>query len=88
MNLDGATYAVFVADKWGQGWKYIAFVSAESRLGVGTMDLGNFLSYLREKNIVTGDEYLASIEFGNEVAGGAGETVVKRYAVSVQKKDF
>ena len=86
VSLDSSTYAVFDADKWGQGWKYIAFVSAESRLGVGILNLGNFFSYLREKNLVTGDEYLASIEFGNEVAGGAGETVVKRYAVSVQKK--
>jgi hypothetical protein len=86
MNLGGATYAVFVADKWGQGWKLINFVSSESRLGVGTLDLGNFLSYLREKNLLTGDEYLASIEFGNEVASGAGETIVKRYTVSIQKK--
>ena len=86
MNLDGATYAVFVADKWGQGWKLINFVSSESRLGAGTLDLGNFLSYMREKNLVTGDEYLASIEFGNEVATGTGETIVKRYTVSIQKK--
>ena len=86
VSLDGVTYAVYVADNWGQGWKLIAFVSPESRLGVGTLNLGDFLSYIREKNLVTGDEYLASIEFGNEVAGGAGETVVERYAVSVQKK--
>ena len=86
VSIDGSTYAVYNADNWGQGWKYIAFVSKESRLGTGTLDLGNFLSYLREKNLVKGDEYLASIEFGNEVAGGAGETVVKRYMVSIQKK--
>jgi len=86
VNLDGSTYAVYVADKWGQGWRYIAFVSAESRLGVGTLDLVSFLSYMRENNLVTGDEYLASIEFGNEVVTGTGETIVKRYTVSIQKK--
>ena len=32
------------------------------------------------------DEYLASVEFGNEVATGTGETVVKRYTISIQKK--
>jgi len=42
VSLDSSTYAVFDADKWGQGWKYIAFVSAESRLGVGILNLGNF----------------------------------------------
>jgi len=86
VSLDGSTYVVYVADNWGQGWKYIAFASAESRLGVGTLDLGSFFSYMREKGLVQGDEYLASIEFGNEVATGAGETDVNSYTVSVQKK--
>jgi Glycosyl hydrolase family 12 len=85
-SIDSSTYAVFGADNWGQGWKYIAFTSAESRLGVGTLDLGSFLAYMQEKNLVKGDEYLADIEFGNEVASGTGETLVKRYMVSIQKK--
>jgi len=86
VSLDGPTYAVFVADHWGDGWKYIAFISAKPALGTGTIDLVSFLSYMREKNLVTGDEYLASIEFGNEVVTGNGETIVKRYTVSIQKK--
>ena len=86
VNLDGTSYAVYVADNWGQGWRYIAFTSVESRLGVGTLDLGSFLSYLQENGLIKGGEYLASIEFGNEVATGAGETDVNRYTVSVQKK--
>ena len=86
VNLDGTSYAVYVGDHWGQGWQYIAFASAESRLGSRTLDLGSFLSYLREKKLVNDDEYLASVEFGNEVATGTGETVVKRYTISIQKK--
>jgi hypothetical protein len=85
-SIDGPTYVVYFAKNWGQGWGYIAFMSTESQLGVGTLDLGSFFSYLREKNLVTGDEYLASIEFGNEIISGTGETVVERYAVSVRKK--
>ena len=86
VSLDGSTYAVFAADHWGQGWKYLAFASAEPRLGARTLDLGSFLSYLQEKKLINADEYLASIEFGNEVATGSGETVVKRYTISIQKK--
>jgi hypothetical protein len=86
VSLNGTTYAVLVGDKWGEGWRYIAFVSAESRLGAGTLDLGSFLSYIREKGLVTGDEYLASIEFGNEIATGTGETIVKRYTVTFNQK--
>ena len=85
-SLGSVTYAVYVGDNYGQGWRYIAFASAESRLGVGTLDLGSILAYIKEKNLVTGDEYLASIEFGNEIAGGAGETVVKRYTVTIRNK--
>jgi hypothetical protein len=86
VSFDGFAYNVSVGENFGQGWRYIAFASVESQLGAGTLDLGSILSYIREKNLVKGDEYLASIEFGNEIIGGAGETVVNRYTVSVQKK--
>jgi hypothetical protein len=39
-----------------------------------------------ENGLATGDEYLASIEFGNEVVSGQGETILNQYAVSVQHK--
>ncbi len=86
VSLNGVNYAVLVSDSWGEGWRYIAFVSAESRLGAGTLDLGSFFSYMREKGLVTGDEYLASIEFGNEVATGTGETTIKGYTITIKKK--
>jgi Glycosyl hydrolase family 12 len=85
-SIDGPTYVVYYAKHWGDGWDYIAFMSAESQLGAGNLDLGSFFAYLRGKNLVTGDEYLASVEFGNEIVSGAGETVMERYAVSIQKK--
>jgi hypothetical protein len=86
VSIDGFAYNVYVGENIGDGWRYIAFGNIKSQLGVGTLDLGSFLSYIREKNLVKGDEYLASIELGNEVIGGVGETIVKRYTVSVRKK--
>jgi hypothetical protein len=55
-----------------------------SRLGAATLDLATFLSYVRSKRLAIGDEYLASIEFGNEVISGSGETRLNAYSVSVQ----
>jgi hypothetical protein len=84
--IDGLAYAVFVAPKWGDGWEYVAFFSPESRLGAATLDLESLLAYLQEKNLATGSEHLASIEFGNEIATGSGETVVKSYSISLTRK--
>ena len=45
---------------------------------------GKLEGYLRAKGLVTGEEYLASIEFGNEVVSGSGETILYRYDVTVR----
>ena len=77
-------YNIYVGENFGQGWRYIAFVRAKSQLGAGTLNLVSFLSYIQAKSLATGDEYLASIEFGNEVVSGAGETIVHMYGISVR----
>ena len=86
VNIDGSLYDVYVGDNFDQGWRYIAFARVTPQLGAGTLDLVSFLAYIRENNLATGEEYLASIEFGNEVISGAGETIVHKYVVSVQQK--
>lgn len=83
-NIDGMAYNVFVAEHFGQGWKYVAFQSVSSRMGINHIDLISFLSYLRSKGLITGEEYLASIELGNEVISGAGETRLNSYAIAMQ----
>ena len=85
LNLRAAPlYSVFVAENVGQGWKYTALLSATPRLGAATLDLARFFSYVRSKGLATGDEYVASTEFGNEVITGAGETQLNAYSVSVE----
>jgi hypothetical protein len=85
-QIDGVEYSVYVGQNWGDGWTYIAFLRAPYALGTGSLDLADFLAYILEKELATGEEFLASIEFGNEVATGSGETILNQYAVSVQKK--
>jgi hypothetical protein len=86
VKIDGTLFDVYTAEKWGDGWRYIAFAPAKNLPGAGSLNLVSFLSYMQGKSITTGDEYIASIEFGNEVAGGAGETTLNKYAVSLTSK--
>ena len=82
--LDDALYSVYVADKVAHGGRYIAFVRTPSQLGAGTLDLAVFLAHVRSLGLATGEEYVAAIEFGNEVITGTGETRLDAYAVSLE----
>jgi hypothetical protein len=68
----------------GHGWQYIAFLRTTPQLGRGTIDLAAFLAHVRSMGLATGDEYLAAIEFGNEVIRGRGETKLHAYAVTLE----
>ncbi len=83
VTLDGVDYDVYIGDDFGEGWRYIAFERVTPQLGIGGLDLVSFLAYLRSKHLVTGNEYVASIELGNEVISGAGQTRLHSYTVSV-----
>ena len=83
-SIDGVSYSIYVGENFGQGWRYMAFAREKSPLGAGTINLVSFLAYLQEKGYVTGDEYLASIEFGNEIVSGTGETILHKYMITVR----
>jgi hypothetical protein len=83
-SIDGTSYNIYVGENFGQGWRYIAFARAKSQLGVGMLNLVSFLSYIQAKSLATGDEYIASIELGNEVVSGVGETNLKKYVIYVR----
>lgn len=82
-SIDDILYNVYVGENFGDGWAYIAFARVTSQVGAGNLNLVSFLDYMRAKSIVTGDEYVASVELGNEVVSGSGETVVYEYSVAV-----
>jgi hypothetical protein len=82
--IDDTPYHFLVGDNWGDGWRYIAFKRVEMQLGSGSLDLASFFAYLKSEGLVSGEEYVASVEFGNEVVNGAGETILRRYEVVVR----
>jgi cellulose 1,4-beta-cellobiosidase len=85
-TIGGVEYNVFVAYNWGSGWTYVAFDRVKHQLGSGTLEMADFLEYMMANDLATGEEYMASIEFGNEVTHGTGETILNQYFISVQPK--
>jgi len=70
------------ADVNGQGWSVLSFKTSEPRRK-GQVSIHTFVEYLIDTGELSPDEYLASVEFGNELSGGSGTTWVKRLEVAV-----
>jgi hypothetical protein len=84
-TIDGTAYEVFVADHFGSGgWRYIAFRRVMPQLGSATLNVKALLDYARSKSLVAGTEYVASVEFGNEIISGNGNSQLNSFAVSVK----
>ena len=83
-SIDGTNYSVYTGKNWGDGWNYVAFYRTKPQTGAGSLDLVSFLAYMKDKGLITGQEYVASVEFGNEVAYGTGETNLSKFSVSVR----
>jgi hypothetical protein len=66
----------------GQGWDIYTFKSATVR-HKGVIPIDALIAYMVDKKFVKPTEYVASVEFGNEVVGGTGTTWVKQYEVKV-----
>ena len=65
-----------------QWWNYFAFVF-DDELKNGTIDLKPFLDYLKAESLVSPSNYLASVEFGTEIASGRGSLSLNRYTVTI-----
>jgi hypothetical protein len=87
VSIDGSDYNVFVGEHWGDGWRYMAFARVKPQLGMGSLNISGFVSYLLEKELVTGEEYMASLEFGNELVSGLGETILTQYNVTFSARN-
>lgn len=81
--IGGAPYRVHVADKVQAGWRYVALVRSTPMLS-GTVDLQAVLAWLKTQGLVSGREHLASIELGNEILVGSGETRMNRFRIDLQ----
>jgi hypothetical protein len=83
----GMTFDVYVKPDQGVitgpdpfTWKLVEFV-AQKPLLKGSIDFGVFVDELLKRKILARNEYLTSLELGDEVAEGSGEVVVKKFDV-------
>jgi hypothetical protein len=84
VRINGTLYRVHVGEKFGLGWRYVAFAPNSPMPMVNQIDLLPFFQYLRSKNLITTDEHLSAVNLGNEIISGRGDTRVNRYAVIIE----
>ena len=87
-TIDGIQYELWKADNIGdmgngKGWVLYSFKSPVIQ-HEGSISIHALLRHMIKKQFVRADEYVASVEFGNEVMGGTGTTWVKRFQVEVR----
>jgi hypothetical protein len=64
-------------------WRYIAFVPNKS-IYKETLRIDEFFDYLIEEQLITKDNYITNVGFGNEVWTSEGYTKVRNYSVTVR----
>jgi hypothetical protein len=50
----------------------------------GTLDLPAFMRMLVKENLIDPNQFIATVEFGNEVSGGTGTTWIKHFEVQTE----
>ncbi len=84
VEIDGAVYDVYIdprSESEGDS-KYIAFSSRKRALS-GKLNFEKFLDYLIAHHSLPDDQYVTSVELGNEVIEGTGETWLTHYEITV-----
>ncbi|MEZ5449446.1 MAG: hypothetical protein R3E89_10830 [Thiolinea sp.] len=67
-------------------WSYLSFVNTGKPLLRGRINLKAFLDYLLAQGMIVPSEYLTSVELGNEIEYGEGESRVDYFRVHTQDK--
>lgn len=83
-TIAGKQWRVYLGENFGNGWRYIAFKAVSNSLKPATLDIKALLSYAQLKGLISGREYVSSIEFGNEIVAGTGDTKIKSFSVQMR----
>ncbi len=65
-----------------QHWRYLAFVLREP-MNAGVIELRWFVDVLLDAGLIDAEHFVASVEFGNEIAYGRGSTTIERYSLQL-----
>lgn len=86
VTLGGITWDLYATTAtWGpEPWQYLAYFPRTAVPSPATLDLRQFLDHLKARGSITGREWLASVELGNELMLGSGRTTLSQFKVSVE----
>jgi hypothetical protein len=99
LTVDGRDFGVYLNEDQHDNsgstnatWTYVAFAPQQSQrvaqqpLLSGHLSLSAFVDYLVGQNIMTTNDYITSVELGNEVLGGTGMIEVRGYSIVIQQE--
>jgi hypothetical protein len=86
VTIDGIQWDLFITTAtWGtEPWQYIAYRPGNGVPSPTTIDVRKFLDHLKARGSITGAEWLASVELGNEVVVGTGRTTLSSFDVTIE----
>jgi hypothetical protein len=86
-TIDGVEFEIWSApnqgDPKGPHWNYLAYRSKVKQLAA-SLDIRTFLDDAIARGLVSSSDHLSSIELGNEVLSGSGETWIKHVSLEVR----
>jgi hypothetical protein len=85
VTISGATWDFYKGNPPHAGWGSTAFLR-HGKSHEGVLDVKEFLDFLVKNKYLSGDNYLDSIEFGNEICGGEGRTLFRDYRIYMKRK--
>lgn len=85
-QIDGHEYDVYINHAMkvpgdDHTWSYLSFVNTGSPILAAEINMKTFIDYLLKEKMIIKTEYLTSIELGNEIEHGQGETRVNGFHV-------
>lgn len=80
VRIDGRLFDLYNDPTTYGSWRVVSFVAHQSIMH-GKLKLGAFFSYLKSIGVLSGNEYVNGISFGNEIVHGNGETVINNFNI-------
>ncbi|WP_417068855.1 GH12 family glycosyl hydrolase domain-containing protein [Niveibacterium terrae] len=86
VTIDGVVWELYHATAgWGPSpWSYVNYLPKTRLTSPYQVNIHHFLADLSARGLITGKEWLASVELGTEILAGSGSASLQNYSVQVE----